>query len=84
MPLISQSLILLYSAGPTPAKVTQVANLQQAIRRALGDDEYQTFLQGSYRNDTGLLDINDVDIVARRKGVHGPLTSSEWENESSG
>lgn len=76
---ISQSLIDRYSAAPSTAKTTQVANLQKAIRAALGEDEYDTFLQGSYRNDTAVADINDVDIVARRKGTRSPLSAAEWE-----
>src|SRR6266508_3502864 len=76
---ISQSLIDRYSAGPSTSKTTQVANLQTTIREVLGDD-YDTFLQGSYRNGTAIADINDVDIVARRKATHAPLTASQWES----
>lgn len=76
---ISTYLIDRYAAGPSATKVKQVANLQNAIRAALGEDTFDTFLQGSYRNDTAVADINDVDIVARRKGTHSPLTADEWE-----
>jgi hypothetical protein len=80
MSYISQSLIDRYSAGPSASKVTQVANLQTTIREVLGDENYDTFLQGSYRNGTAIADINDVDIVARRKGTNAPLSPSTWES----
>jgi hypothetical protein len=76
---ISQWLIDRYSAGPSESKVTQVANLQTTIRDVLGDD-YDTFLQGSYRNGTAIADINDVDIVARRKATNAPLSPAQWES----
>lgn len=79
MSLISQSLIDRYSAGPSSSRVAAVASLQQTIRSVLGDDDYDTFLQGSYRNGTAIADINDVDIVARRKATHAPLTPTQWE-----
>jgi hypothetical protein len=75
---ISQWLIDRYSAGPSESKITQVANLQTTIRDVLGDD-YDTFLQGSYRNGTAIVDINDVDIVARRRGTNASLSSAQWE-----
>jgi hypothetical protein len=76
--LIPQAAIDKYAAGPSSTKVTQVANLQTTIRSVL-DYAYDSFLQGSYRNDTAIADINDVDIVARRKGVTSPLSASTWE-----
>ena len=77
---ISQWLIDRFSAGPSESKVTQVANLQTTIRDVLGLDDYDTFLQGSYRNGTAIADINDVDIVARRKATNAPLSSPRWES----
>jgi hypothetical protein len=76
---ISTTLIRRYSTGPTPTRIRSVAALQRTIRAALGT-EYETFLQGSYRNGTALADINDVDIVARRKRTRHPLTSRDWED----
>lgn len=76
---ISQSLIDRYSAGPSAWKVTQVANLQTTLREVLGESDYDTFLQGSYRNGTAIADINDVDIVARRKAANAPLSPATWE-----
>src|SRR5215218_7279602 len=77
---IPQWLIDHYSAGPLESKVTQVANLQTTIRDVLGVDDYDTFLQGSYRNGTAIADINDVDIVARRKATNAPLSPARWES----
>jgi hypothetical protein len=74
---ISQSLIDRYSAGPSASKVTQVANLDNYPGRAR--DNYDTFLQGSYRNGTAIADINDVDIVARRRRTNAPLSAATWE-----
>jgi len=76
---ISQFLIDRYSVGPSESKVGLVASLQNTIRSVLSDDDYDTFLQGSYRNGTALAEINDVDIVARRKAARSPLSASEWE-----
>lgn len=53
--------------------------LQNTIREVLGDDDYDTFLQGSYKNSTAIADINDVDIVARRKATRAPMTRMQWE-----
>lgn len=68
--LISDGDIARYSKAPSPATVTAVSNLQNAIRDALGNN-YETFLQGSYRNDTSIRDVNDVDIVAVLKTAPG-------------
>jgi len=78
MATISQYLIDRYSAGPSQARASAVAVLQNTIRDVLGDADWDTFLQGSYRNDTAITDINDVDIVARRKATQAPLSSSDW------
>ena len=56
-----------------PSKVTQAKSLHNSIRDVLGSG-YETFLQGSYRNDTGVADINDVDIVA----IHKDVTSTHF------
>jgi hypothetical protein len=77
--LISQWLIDQYSAGPSTTRTSQVQRVHQAIRSALGTAQFDTFLQGSYRNNTAIADINDVDIVALFKRS-GTLTASEWEN----
>jgi len=77
--LIPQSAIARYAAAPSDSTVAAVKSLHESIRETLGDG-YETFLQGSYRNDTGVADLNDVDIVAVRtslvSGVFTSITSS--------
>ena len=55
-----------YTAAPSPTTVTAVQSLHTSIRATLGD-RYETLLQGSYKNDTSIPDLNDVDIVAIRR-----------------
>jgi len=57
-------------------KTTQVSNLQNHIQEILGDTHY-TFLQGSYKNDTSISDINDVDIVAVRVRTYSGTHSTQ-------
>ncbi|MBM7846745.1 nucleotidyltransferase [Herpetosiphon giganteus] len=64
--LILEADISRYSAAPAPTTVDAAVSLHNNIRDTLGSG-YETFLQGSYKNDTGIVDINDVDIVALRK-----------------
>lgn len=65
-----------YSKGPSPSTVAAAVTVHEKIRDLLGED-YETFLQGSYRNETAISDLNDVDIVVVRKhtysGVFAPL-----------
>jgi tRNA nucleotidyltransferase (CCA-adding enzyme) len=65
--LISQYLIDQYAAGSSSTRITAVKSLHENVRKALAeaaDSQFDTFLQGSYRNNTAIADINDVDIVA--------------------
>src|SRR3989344_1181520 len=66
---IPTNLIDSLTQGPSAAKLSSVANLQNYIRDLLGESHH-TFLQGSYRNDTAISDINDVDIIAIRKATY--------------
>lgn len=82
---ISEGLIKQVVNTPSTIKITEVAKLQNYIQELLGDTHH-TFLQGSYRNNTAINDINDVDIVAVRKttysAVHSPLhfgSSIAWD-----
>ncbi len=72
---IPQTIIDQLSRGPAATTTARVAALQNYIQGLLGDTHH-TFLQGSYRNDTAISDINDVDIVAVRlttfSGSHSP------------
>jgi hypothetical protein len=70
--LIPAAAIERYSAAPSPSTVTSVKSLHENIRSILGS-QYDTFLQGSYKNDTGVASINDVDIVALRAGTRSTL-----------
>ena len=79
---ISRSLIDRYTAGPSATRISQVKTLHQNIRIALevwGNKEFDTFLQGSYRNDTAIKDINDVDIVALYDPWASPESHVRWE-----
>ena len=74
-----------YTISISDTKRTQVSNLQNHIQEILGDTHH-TFLQGSYKNDTSISDINDVDVVAVRlttySGVHSQVrfpSSISWD-----
>jgi hypothetical protein len=56
-----------YESAPPQSTVEAVKRLHTTIRDILGSS-YETFLQGSYKNDTASNDL-DVDIVAIRKGT---------------
>lgn len=58
-----------YTAAPAPSTVSAAKSLQESIRDVLGND-YDTFLQGSYKNNTGVPNLNDVDVVALRKHTY--------------
>lgn len=73
--LIPQSAIARYAAAPSDSTVAAVKSLHESIRDTLGDG-YDTFLQGSYRNDTGVANLNDVDIVAVRKSLMSGVFTS--------
>ncbi|MCI0623705.1 MAG: hypothetical protein L0387_18940 [Acidobacteria bacterium] len=75
--LIPESEIARYSSSLSLRASSDVSTFQDAVRDALGND-FETLLQGSYRNDTCIRDINDVDIVALRKHT----VSSEFSQES--
>ena len=66
--LIPDTEVQRYAKAPSPTTVSAVSRFQEAIRDVLGSD-YETFLQGSYKNDTSIRDLNDVDIVALRKYI---------------
>lgn len=64
-----------YTASISDTKRTQVSNLQNHIQAIFGTTHH-TFLQGSYKNDTSISDINDVDIVAVRLTTYSTVHSS--------
>jgi len=65
MALISQNLIENVSMGPSEATESSLRSTRDKIVELLGTD-YEVFLQGSYKNDTAISNINDIDIVAVR------------------
>ena len=76
---ISQALIDEYSRGPSPTRKSEAVAAQTRVREVLGTSDWDTFLQGSYRNDTAIAAINDVDVVALRKYATLPLPQARWE-----
>ncbi|MGA6163915.1 hypothetical protein [Amycolatopsis magusensis] len=79
---ISQSWIDKYSAGPSDYKVSKVKALHEIIRKVLAsanEGPFDTFLQGSYKNDTAISDINDVDIVALYDPWASPANHRAWQ-----
>jgi hypothetical protein len=79
VPLIAQSLIDRYAAGPSATRISAVQRLHQRVRSVLGDASYETFLQGSYRNGTAIADSNDVDIMALSRGRGSPQYDFQWD-----
>jgi hypothetical protein len=80
--LISTYLIDRYAAGPSPTRTAAVKALQENVRNALEEAaqaQFDTFLQGSYRNGTAIADINDVDIVALYDPWSVPVAHAQWE-----
>lgn len=74
---ISESLIYRLSSGPSDATESDLRVTRDNIIDLLSV-EYNVFLQGSYKNDTAISSINDIDIVAVRKN---PIMSLlfRWE-----
>lgn len=72
---IPENIIHQYKKAPSDSTVKSAVSLHENIRSILGDG-YETFLQGSYRNDTCISDLNDVDIVAVRKETYSGIFSS--------
>lgn len=80
---LDNAFVISYAQKPPEPVVTRAKALHQSVRVLLGDQDYLTFLQGSYNNDTALADMNDVDIVAVRKGLRGTNPSLGREMWSS-
>jgi hypothetical protein len=53
-----------FAAPPSKTTVDSAISAHTNIRALLDDTKYATTLQGSYKNDTALADMNDVDICA--------------------
>lgn len=77
MSYVSQGLVDQVSRGVSQSTINDISVFHNNIRSLLTN--YDTFLQGSYANDTAISDINDVDIVALEKPLLGflpPINSS--------
>ncbi len=64
MSLLDADFVARYARAPSQTTVDAAVSAHTSVREILGDVDYVTFLQGSYKNDTALADMNDVDIVA--------------------
>lgn len=69
MPRYGDQYLLEYARPPAQTTIDRVVAEHQAVRTLLGDTAYLTFLQGSYKNDTALWEVDDVDIVALYRDV---------------
>jgi len=78
VPLLSldATFVARFAAPPSPTTVNSAVSAHTSIRSILGDTKYATVLQGSYKNDTALADMNDVDIVAVDRGLTSRTYSS--------
>jgi hypothetical protein len=76
---LAASFLTQHARPPSKSTVERAVSIHQNVRAILGDTEYATFLQGSYKNDTALWDMNDVDIVA----VSRSLVSSHFNGTTS-
>ena len=80
MNYISNRLIEKFSSGPSEYSEDGLRTTRDKIVELLGSD-YEVFLQGSYKNDTAIYDINDIDIVAVRvKNIPKLWDAILWEN----
>jgi hypothetical protein len=61
---LDTTFVLTYAQPPSDSVLKAVISAHEHVRQLLGNQDYETFLQGSYKNDTALKDMNDVDLVA--------------------
>lgn len=73
-----------FARGPSATTTSTAISAHTSIRTLLGDTDYATLLQGSYKNDTALWDINDVDIVAVSTSLRTRALSGWTGNGGSG
>lgn len=66
---LSNEFVLRYARPPAESTVSRAKSIHENVRALLGDTDYATLLQGSYKNDTSLWDMNDVDLVAVSRGL---------------
>jgi hypothetical protein len=63
-PALDPPWVARYSRPPAKTTLARAISLHQNVRDLLGQGSYDTILQGSYKNDTALADMNDVDVLA--------------------
>ena len=68
-----------YASSPPASTVERAISLHENVRALLGDSDYVTFLQGSYKNDTALADMNDVDVVAVSTTARPGFWGYDWK-----
>ena len=67
-------LIEKHHKAPSQTTTDEAVKLYNDLKTLLGTN-YEVFLQGSYKNDTSVRDMNDVDIVAIRKTTYSGVFS---------
>lgn len=72
---LDNDFVVRYARPPAQTTLDRAISLHRNVRDVLGETDYLTLLQGSYKNDTALADMNDVDIVAI---VRNPPVTSFW------
>jgi len=76
--MLDLSWVAKFARGPTETTVARAKSLHENVRALLGEVDYDTLLQGSYRTGTALADMNDVDILAIKQGADlGALRSGK-------
>jgi hypothetical protein len=66
---LSNEFVLRYARPPADSTIARAKSIHENVRALLGDADYATLLQGSYKNDTSLWYMNDVDLVAVSRGL---------------
>lgn len=62
--LLDRDWIAKFARGPAESTVKRAISVHSSVRALLGESDFETILQGSYRTGTALWDLNDVDILA--------------------
>jgi len=79
---LTETFVLTYAQRPSDSVLQAVIQEHEHVRRLLGTQDYETFLQGSYKNETALQDMNDVDLVAVSKEHRASASSTASGRES--
>lgn len=68
-----------YARAPAQTTLDRAISLHNNVRELLGETGYATFLQGSYKNDTALADMNDVDVVVVNTNIRQKRFWSDYD-----